>query len=311
MAAQVRILHNNEPRRTIDPDDIIREKARIYETPLDRYHVRLARSADELEHAFTLLHDAYVQKGLKAPDNRTMHITPQHVLTESLVFVAYDADEAIGTITITRDSPAGLPLDKDYPDEIADLRRQGARLAEVGSLAVARRRRYTRINVLLGMTAQWVARQLLRATHLVIGVNPSSEGYYRAVFDFQRLGPPRAHTELSAPVVGLVQLVQAYPEFCRTRFRTAMRTGYLPHKHFCLDLPDCAQVPNTVMWGRNLESWKLPRETFRQIFIHRSQHLYSLDPEIWAYLRAQRGPDTLRISPERLQRRAPATAVAH
>jgi hypothetical protein len=143
------------------------------------------------------------------------------------------------------------------------------------------------------MTALWVIRNLFRATHCVIGCNPACENYYRAVYNFYRFGEPKWHAELDAPVVGLFHEAEVFEEFLREKYHTPMQTGCLPYEHFCYELPDCIQISDRVVQG-GIAQWKIARQAFREIFIHRSQQLYSLDPATEVYLRSQRGPDTLR-----------------
>lgn len=278
-------------RRRPFADEVLRRRARIHDVPLDRFKVKLARSADELEDAFKLLHDAYVERGLERPREGAMRITPQHVLAESLVFVVYEDSQAIGTMTMTKDSPVGLPLDKDYPQELAGLRERGD-VAEFGSFAVSRKWRYAGVPVLLSMTAHWVVRNIFRASYCAIGVNPACEGYYRAVYNFSALGPRQCHAELSAPVVGLHHETRQFEHFCKKHFRIPMQSGRLPHEHFCFELPECVDIPASVCAG-DAAGLKLTRRAFREFFIQRTKQIYSLDPETRRYLKSQRSPETL------------------
>jgi len=120
-------------------DWLIRRKVRMHRAPLDRFVVRVARSTADYEHAFRLLHVADAFQGFEDLDAEQLRITPQHVLPESTVLVAYEAERLVGTLTVTLDSPAGLPNDRDYPEEMAALRRAGATLVEFGSLAIVHR----------------------------------------------------------------------------------------------------------------------------------------------------------------------------
>jgi GNAT superfamily N-acetyltransferase len=273
--------------------ELIRARARVHQVPPDAFRVRLAQDAEELRAAFTLLHEAYAERGLEPVGDRKMRITPHHVLQESLVFVAYEGDRPVGTITVTGDSPAGLPLDKDYPAELDRLRDADARLAEIGSLAVLKPWRHTGVTFLLSMTAHWACHTLFRATHTAIGVNPSAEGFYAAIHGFTRLGEPQPHAELTAPVIGLVQETGAGRDHYARHHREPMPHGRRIHEEFCTigRTPACVEVPRELTGdGR----WRLSRQVFREVFIHASDRLYSLDPDTQAYLMSQRSPETLR-----------------
>ncbi|MDC0666197.1 N-acyl amino acid synthase FeeM domain-containing protein [Nannocystis radixulma] len=275
--------------------ELIRARARVHEVPPGAFRVRLAQDAHELQVAFTLLHEAYAERGLEPTGDKKMRITPHHVLQESLVFVAYEGDRPVGTISVTCDSPVGLPLDKDYRAEIDRLRDAGARLAEVGSLAVLKPWRLTGVTFLMSMTAVWACHVLFRATHMAIGVNPSAEAFYAAIHGFTRLGEPRRHAELITPVVGLVQETGAGRDHYAGHHREPMPHGRRIHEEFCTigRTPACVEVPRELT-GDGPGRWRLSRQAFREVFIHASDRLYSLDPDTQAYLMSQRSPETLR-----------------
>ncbi len=274
------------------PAWVIRSKARLEDTPLDRYRIRVARTSDELDQAFTLLHEAYASRGLEPLCAPRMRITEQHVLEEATVLVAYEGDEVVATLTVTLDSPAGLPLDKDYPDALAALRRDGACLVEFNSLAVEPRCRRTGVTTLLYLTAHFIARNVLDASHVVVGVNPNAAPLYRAVFGFQRFGREQAHAELSAPVVGLVQDARAAVTFFRRHYRRPMSTGRPVHEHFIDSLPSCIEI-GSVPSERNPRPSKLPRQVFQDLFLRRSNRVETLRPTTRGYLRTQRSDETL------------------
>jgi len=273
-------------------DKIIRRKAMFERIPVERFSIRLARTVEEYEQAFRLVHVAYVYQGyelLKAIDMRT---TEQHVLPEASVLVAYEDGRCVGTISATLDSPAGLPLDKDYPEELGALRSQGARIVEIGSFAVVSRARRTGASQLLALSTFRLGERAHGATHYVIGVNPKAAPFYRAVWGFKPLGPSRGHADLSAPVVGLV-VSREQGLACMRRFGR-MRDGFLPS-----DYPERADSPPGLQLPEHLppESWtrwKMPREVFRELFIRRSNRLHCLSEQTRGHLRTQRSDGTVR-----------------
>jgi len=258
-------------------DWIIRRRAGLHRAPVDRYQVRIARTVAEYQDAFRLLHVAYVYEGIESVRGVDMRITPQHVLPESTVFVAYEGDLLVGTMTVTLDSPAGLPVEQDYPKAIAALRQQGASLVEFGSLAVVKRCWRTGVTTLINMVSHWFSHEVLRATHCVIGIHPKAAPFYRAVYAFEPLGPARPHAELAAPVQGMVHELAVMRRHMRRCFRRPMATGLSPGEHFTEQLPPCIRLPGPLEL-RDLARWKLPRAVFRELFIERSDRLDTLDP---------------------------------
>jgi len=273
-------------------DILVRRRARLHETPIDRFCVRIAHDIPDYEDAFTLLHVAYVFQGIENVRGKTMRITPQHVLPESTVFVAYEDDVMVGTMTVTLDSPAGLPLDKDYPEQVKRMRDAGQRLVEYGSLAVVRRCWSSGVTNLLNAAAHWWSRHALGASHCIIGVNPKAVPWYRAVYRFRVMGEPRHHAELAAPVQGMAQDLEEVEDFLERRFREPLANSVpvgLAYK--TLELP-CVDLPRDTV-GKDLTRWKLPRAVFRDLFVKKSDIIDSLDPAVRTYLEMWRSPRTL------------------
>lgn len=276
-------------------DPLIRRKARIHALDTDRFEIRLARTHEEYRDAFRLVHVGYVFQGIEPLKEIDLRIAEQHVLAEATVLVAYEKGRIVGTISVISDSSAGLPLDKDYPEEMAALRRSGARISEVGSLAVVRRCWHSSLMPLLGMAAGRLGFRVHGSTHNVIGVHPKAAAFYRAIWNFHPLGSPRQHTELDAPVVGLVHERRATQEHMARVHRRPMIHGsrLYPVDYFFGDtvpaglyLPE--DVPETE-WPR----FKMPRDVFRELFIDRSNRLAELSTKTVHRLREQRTEQTV------------------
>lgn len=259
---------------------------------MDTYRVRIARTVADYQDAFRLLYVAYVYQGIEPIRGVEMRIIPHHVLPEATVFVAHEGDALVGTMTVTLDSPAGLPLDNDYPEALAELRGQGARIVEFGALAVVRRCWHTGVTTLLNMAAHWFSNETLGATHCVCGIHPKTAPFYSALYAFEPLGAPRPHAELSAPVLGMVHRLDEVRCHLRRRFRKPMITGLSPAEHFTEHLPNCIHMP-PVANLRSLARWKLSREVFRELFIDRSDRLHTLDPRTREHLEGWRSLRTV------------------
>jgi hypothetical protein len=198
--------------------------------------------------------------------------------------------QPIGTVSVTADSPAALPLDKDYGPELAQLRAKSAKLVEIGSLAVKPAARGSGANLLLGFVAIWAARRILGGSHIVIGVNPNHANLYRAVYGFVPMGEAKAHAELDAPVTGLVCDLAHYPKFLRDEHEALLVSGRTLEEEFCRPLPpSCVEVVGALLSRRRPELWNLPRAAFHEVFVQRSGHIHALDATTRRYLEAQRG----------------------
>lgn len=256
------------PRFVLNP--LLRHQARLHQTPLTRYHVRVARTTREYEDAFRLVHAGYVYQGLESVRASELRVTPQHMLPEAAVIVAYEGEQLVGTMTVILDSPAGLPLDKDYPVELDAMRRRGARLVEYGSFAIVERCWHSGVSTLLNIAAYRIANEIFRATHTVIGVAPHAAPFYCAVYDFTSLGRPRRHASLHTPVAGVVQNMKLWPRFCARNYQRPLADGHPIVAYFCgLSLP-CIELPVELSVD-NFTEWKMPREVYHQLFARNAQ----------------------------------------
>ncbi len=210
--------------------------------------------------------------------------------------MAYEGERLVGTMTVTLDSPAGLPLEHDYQDEVAELRAPERHLVEYGSLSVVKRCFHTGVSTLLSMAAHYWSANVLEATDCVIGVHPKAEPFYRALFTFSPIGPSIRHHELTAPVLGMHMRLAEASSHVRRRFRTPCSSGMLPVEHFESCLPECIKLP-THLSHNEIIRWKLPRQVFQTIFLKKTDRVSTLDSKTLDYLREKRSETTLYNKP--------------
>jgi hypothetical protein len=168
--------------------------------------VGLASETNTYDAAFRLVHDQYVWRGYMAPTSSGRRLSVHHALPTTKVFVAHRVDRLVGTLTLVQDSLLGLPLDDLYRDEVAALRGQGRRIAEVAALATAAETRRTGIVVLSHLMRMVVtyALKIGGVNDLCITVNPRHVEFYRTCLRFETIGPERAYGKVNgAPAVAL------------------------------------------------------------------------------------------------------------
>lgn len=281
-------------------DALLRRHARkMMSTAFDGdYTVSIARTVDEYEDAFRLVRIGYVYQGYLPMRSPELRIYDQHVLPESVVLVAKHRGDVVGTMTLTLDSPAGLPLDKDYPEELAELRRGGEKLVEYGALTVLRPHQKSGVTVLMNMAATWLSHNLLGAERVVIGINPKAIAWYRAAMTFSTFTAPRNHADLEAPVVGMTQDLEENRAFQRRCFRQPLSTGLMAHEHYYEKLPEQIEKP-PVKTLEQLNRWKLPRDVFRALFVEHTHHLVDIDRPTREHLEQFRSARTLEVPTRR------------
>jgi hypothetical protein len=155
--------------------------------------------------AATLVHDAYVGRRLLSPHPSGLHVSQRSASPCTWAFLATRGDEPIGTISMVVDSDAGLPMEAVYGAEIAALRADGSRLAEVGAFAVSRPYRGTGLLFPL-MWTMWRMALELSVDRFTAAVHPDAAWFYGDLLSFRVAGAERRYPGLnaSARAVGLV-----------------------------------------------------------------------------------------------------------
>ncbi|MCK4872325.1 MAG: hypothetical protein KAS72_06340 [Phycisphaerales bacterium] len=165
-----------------------------------------AESLTDLQQAYGLAYHKYLERKLVKPTPGGVFFTMQHLLPESVTFVGRLGSTAFTTLSVVMDSPAGLPLDNVFGDELARFRDRGMVLGELGLFADRRR------SVTQSLSAM---QRLFRFAYWyylsnnygcgVIGVHPRHSGFYQRLFGWTSTGIVRDHpTVRNAPAELLV-----------------------------------------------------------------------------------------------------------
>lgn len=197
--------------------------------------IHQACSTEQHDEARALVKRMYSWRGYRVATG----IPPANGVT----LLARHDDQPVGTLTVGLDSPVGLSCSTLYPEEIARLRAQGARLCEFTRLAVDQGKGSTEILARLFHVAFIYARQLRGATDLMIEVNPRHQAYYQQLMGFQQAGPLRTCPRVDAPAV-LLRLPLRHAEAQLQRFGEgptlldSVRSLY----PYCFSRPEARQI---------------------------------------------------------------------
>lgn len=251
---------------------LIRRKVTFDESVLEGVTVEVAHTRSSYRDAFRLVHDAYLDRGWIEPQESGMWLTPQHTLGTTTVFVLRRGAACLGTVSLTEDTQAGLPIDLTYADETRELRGRTGKLAEIGSLALARPARRNGLFIVL-MVSMWrYARHRLGVTDIVIAIDPNMADYYEAIFSFRRFTAARSYQGFGDaghrehdPIVGLHQ-----------SFSEALRVApgnwaFAPRGHFTLwslaqeEFPAAYEIYPPALQGAEMARYKLPREVLAEL----------------------------------------------
>lgn len=185
----------------------------------DPVTVKQAETREELEAAYRLVHQSYVEAGYIDPHPSGLRVRAFEVLPQTATFVATENGEVIGTISLIVDSPLGLPMEESYRAEVSALRRQGRKIAEVSSLAVAKGSRNLGIFVRLCKYMTLFAISV-GVEDLCIAVSPEHAPFFKEVYLFETMGEVRSYSSTKDDPVQALRLdLNTFPALCRAAYQ--------------------------------------------------------------------------------------------
>lgn len=233
----------------------------------------MARTKEDLEAAFRLLHDAYVEQGFIQPQENGMRLTIQHALPTTSILVAKINQRVVGTISVMRDTALGLPMEKVF--DIGPLKRSGKRVAELSCLAIHpdyRRKMGGHIFFPLTLYAATFAERSLGTDHLILNLYPQHADFYNAIFGSRSLND-EVKDYLGAPAKAVHVDLAASFRFAKKKYSglPADRDLYAytyttPHHYLHYPPAENGSVNQPVMTP----------EIFRYFFSERTQILQNL-----------------------------------
>lgn len=165
--------------------------------------VELVDSKESFDAATRLLYDEYFRRGYCEAHVSRRHYSYFTLLPDSRTFVVKRKGQLLGTLSLVVDSPCGLPMESEFSEEVAKLRRPGRRLAEVGLLAldlslIGHRSfslsKFDKMASLFNLIKIMFDYARLKAgvTDLVICVHPKHQALYRYL-TYEDIGPVKVY----------------------------------------------------------------------------------------------------------------------
>lgn len=205
--------------------------------------IRLAKSGPEMEAANRLVYENYVEDGFWEPDEAQLKTNRHLHSPHRVAWIAVRGGEVLGTLSIIRDNPQGLPSDAAQPVLMDRLRTAGETLAEVSCLATQRSRAAPQIVLWLmawGMQYCFYHEGLDR---LVASCKPQHANFYESVLCFSKLSAP-IYYEYSHAVGYLIslQLLEAH-QLLAARYPVDPASGTSLYRFLLVDSHPALQFP--------------------------------------------------------------------
>lgn len=277
---------------------LLRRRASFKLADLSGVTVELAHSLEGYVDAFRLIHDAYVARGWITPQPSHLWLTEHHMLDESYVFLLKKDGMHVGAVTLVLDSSAGLPIERTFA--LLPLRASGARIAEVGTLALRADFRGSGLALVL-MCAMWrYAFFSLGVTDLVAAVGREVTEYYEALFAFRPFASPctyegfprHARRKGEDVVAGLVQKTHELGPFLREATPIPRHGRMNPRTYFDLPFPAPFEQFERPT-ASDLARYKLPRDVFQELFARQTRLATEMSASTRDLLQKQRSRETL------------------
>lgn len=97
--------------------------------------MKVSESRTEREHALQLVQKIYSRAGLAQENLSRLRVMRQHLAESTEILVGKQNSRVVFTVSLVGDGEYGLPLESLFRDEVASMRADGIRLAEVSCLA--------------------------------------------------------------------------------------------------------------------------------------------------------------------------------
>jgi len=194
---------------------VIRAKFHLDLESLNEYSLEVASTKEDLEQAFGLIYEGYLENNLCDQRAEKLRCTIYQALPYTTILVAKYKGSVVGTVSLVIDSPLRIPCEKSFSEEIMQLRKDGRRMSEVIAFSVSKDHRKSnnraQISALLMAYLYIYAKRQLKADTLICAVHPRAENFYRALLKFKRMGRNKKYSDAkNAPAIFLYQNMNEY-----------------------------------------------------------------------------------------------------
>lgn len=117
---------------------------------MESYLYKRAVIREDKERARDLITEEYLRAGYIAQGSSESDLSRNLFLDTTVTFLAFKGEDAVGTLSILTDEEGKLPMESDWAEEVAVLRKKGKRIAEVGQFAVRHDTRDGQTSLALG-----------------------------------------------------------------------------------------------------------------------------------------------------------------
>lgn len=186
------ILYTPSIEDVICPDTEPRIEAEDLTVDQKTFAIRLADTDEGRNSASMLIKKMYTWRGYSGAHE--LHESPSRI-----TLTASEKETAIGTITLSIDSPIGILADEIFKDQVDARRNKGGKVCELIKLAFDPAVRSKLVMASLFHVTFIYGRYVHKCTDVFIEVNPRHRRFYETMLGFKRLGDRRMNPRVNAP----------------------------------------------------------------------------------------------------------------
>lgn len=254
--------------------------------------VARAITAAELEAAYELVHDVFVEKDYIPPMPGGIRLRPFEGVPRMATFVARDRGRVVGVMSIVPHHPElGLPSDQAFCKEIGELRAAGRQVCEITNLAV--KGQYRRSSAFTELTRACFAQALAwKCDDVFIAISPGHAMFFEGVLQFDSCGDQRSYSAEKMDIVegkrlDLREVSERWADVDAVLGENALLVRYY--------LTDNPYHQRVGPWAEVAEIAFLQPQLLRRLFVERSGLLDRLGEEALAILRREWGAGLFRM----------------
>jgi hypothetical protein len=159
------------------------------------FKIRLAHSHDRVNSASLLIQHMYMKRGYD--------VAGIQKVADKITLMVSQNEAVVGTLTLGIDSGQGLEADKNYHQEVEQLRSDGRKIFELTKFAVDEMRGSKRVLAGLFHVAYIYGTHLHKRSDAVIEVTPKHAVFYKRLLGFKQFGEARMNSRVNTVGVAL------------------------------------------------------------------------------------------------------------
>ena len=191
------------------PQSTSDQRTPVAQPPQTGLYFQPAASIGQVIEAWSLVYRSYLRAGLIPANPSRLHTVAHAIQPRSVVICGRIGGLTVSTMSgyFDRTDGPGLPLDRVYPDELADLRRDGRTLIEIGLFADRREHIERSVESLLELMRQVTYFAVGHgATDGIISVLPRHAPFYTRLLGFEPIGDVKTYSLVKDNPVVLLRL---------------------------------------------------------------------------------------------------------